>query len=287
VDITGATRLVGRICNLSQVEPALRRPLQGGYRVTRAQYVRRNARAPSTIALAASSPATGAWLELLDVTVETLRENRGVAMAPRLVFPSRRMRGTLTSVTDASGDDGVGGYAFHAETPKLVFVVAEDWPTDIKHAMAASASVDQAAKRRAGDGSAARTVSMPAAELIGQLLVPMLVARAQGFRRVYAVNDCAPAVRATDSMHSRTEQMCRLLAAADRQGWAWLAVHVHREANVDADRLSHPTRCGAVLADAMAAGLTTRRLRATWADWDLVRKAVGLPHLGNPEANEE
>ena len=36
VDDTGATRLVGRICNLPQVEPALRRPLQGGYRITRA-----------------------------------------------------------------------------------------------------------------------------------------------------------------------------------------------------------------------------------------------------------
>jgi hypothetical protein len=124
------------------------------------------------------------------------------------------MRGTLTSVTDASGDDSAGGYALHAETPTLVFVVAEDWPTDIRRAMAASASADQAAKRRAGDGSAAQTVSRPVAELIGQLLVPMLVARAQGFRRVYAVSEAY--TRATVSQagvaghrHSRARESRR------------------------------------------------------------------------------
>eukprot|EP00965_Chrysotila_dentata_P102446 3381874-Pleurochrysis_carterae.AAC.1 len=38
----------------------------------------------------------------------------------------------------------------------------------------------------------------------------------------------------------------------------WLAVSVAREANADADRLSHPAQLAAVVAEAEAAGLRPR-----------------------------
>ena len=112
---------MGRLCNLSQVAPALRASLHGGYAVTQAAWNSQGyRRAPLSLSLARDSPAFAAWVELLDSATNLLSANEGVSLAPPLVFPHRSVTGTLTSVTDVSGSDGVGGYAFLAGSPHEV-----------------------------------------------------------------------------------------------------------------------------------------------------------------------
>eukprot|EP00965_Chrysotila_dentata_P105899 3497923-Pleurochrysis_carterae.AAC.1 len=54
----------------------------------------------------------------------------------------------------------------------------------------------------------------------------------------------------------------------------WLAVSVPREANTDADRLSHPRLLGAVMAEARRAGLTVQQARVPEACWRTLRDAA-------------
>ena len=51
------------------------------------------------------------------------------------------------------------------------------------------------------------------------------------------------------------------------QPCTWVGVKVPREANRDADRLSHPALLDAVLAD-IPSSWTVQRVRPTKADWD-------------------
>jgi hypothetical protein len=279
VDRVGARRLVGRLCNLSQIAPELRQHLHGGYAVTEASWAAGGQRRYAhELTLARGSTAFVGWVALLQEASIIIEANEGAAMAPRLRFPGRNKLGSLTTLTDASrdekGDDGVGGFAFLAGAPRRVFVFSEQWPADIREALAASADAAQAALRQSGSSSAAPALSMPAAELFGQLLLPRLVARVAEVRRVFAVSDCAPAVRAIDTLLSGKPQMRSLLEAARALGVAWLGVHVVRELNVDADRLSHPAGADAVVTDAVGAGLQPEVLRAEPEDWELLRAAV-------------
>ena len=68
--------------------------------------------------------------------------------------------------------------------------------------------------------------------------------------------------------------MRALLAHARRVTEQWLAVSVPREANLDADRLSHPDMAADVCEEARRAGLTVIRVSMQRADWDDVRAAV-------------
>jgi hypothetical protein len=195
-------------------------------------------------------------------------------MAPRRTFPGRDLVGTLTSTTDASGDDGIGGYGFIAGSASTVYMLSESWPPDIRAALQASADEGQAALRRAGAAAAAPSLPMPAAELFVQMLLPVLVARHATVRRVFAVGDCQPAVTTVNTLHSGNPRMRRLADAAREQPWAWLGVHVTRDANVDADRLSHPAQRWTVAAEAAAAGLTVCWLDVLGEDWDILREAI-------------
>jgi len=66
-------------------------------------------------------------------------------------------------VTDASGEDGIGGYAFHPGTPGVVWLMADAWPDDVLAALA-HAAVPRA-ERTSNRGVAA--CSMPLSELFG------------------------------------------------------------------------------------------------------------------------
>ena len=202
-------------------------------------------------------------------------------MAPRRTFPSIDRPGSLVVVTDASGDDGVGGYAFLADAPHEVFIMSTAWPEDVAAALAASASIDQAALRREQSDRAAASLPMPAAELGGQMLVAALAAQAAAqrglrVRRVVAVGDCQPAARALDALYSTggSANMRSLVNAAAEEEWRWLAVQVPREANSDADRLSHPRLARAVAAEAEAARLAVTWLEPADGDWDQLRTAI-------------
>eukprot|EP00965_Chrysotila_dentata_P037260 1239870-Pleurochrysis_carterae.AAC.1 len=54
----------------------------------------------------------------------------------------------------------------------------------------------------------------------------------------------------------------------------WLAVAVPREANGDADRLSHPAQAEAVRAEACAAGLEVVEAAIPAAGWQALRGAI-------------
>ena len=49
-------------------------------------------------------------------------------MAHSLEAASRMEPGCLTAVTDASGEDGFGGYAFGADSPNTIYILSAEWP---------------------------------------------------------------------------------------------------------------------------------------------------------------
>jgi hypothetical protein len=253
VDRQPAERLVGRCCNMAQVFPELSASLHGGYAVTQATWeVGGRRRRPPQLTLAPHGAALTDWLALLDVAHQLITANDGVELAPAVAFAARDDPGTLTVTTDASGVDGVGGYAFDASEPSVVWLVSEAWPGDVLSALQnAAAEGDREAK-------AAWGMSMPAAELFGTVAVTAAVAGARGAvpSAVVAVGDCDPAAGAINAGTSGNPQMRALLASRLRS--EWLAVSVPRGDNVDADRLSHPRRLADVRRDAEAAGLTVR-----------------------------
>ena len=272
VDRRRATRLVGRLCNLSQVAPQLRSALHGGYGVIRASWVTGgHRRAPRQLQLSPGGAAATDWIELLDLAEQLIEANEGVSTAPALTFPGRDVIGSLTVITDASGEDGVGGYAFLAGRDDEVWIMSEAWPEEVATALAAAADEGEAERRRQGDATARPMLSMPAAELFGTVAMAAAVAAGERVDRVVAVSDCEPAARATDAQHSGNPQMRVLLAAARRVSSMWLGAHVPREANLDADRLSHPEQAAQVVAEAEAVGLTVHRVRP---DWNLVTSAI-------------
>eukprot|EP00965_Chrysotila_dentata_P246813 6207386-Pleurochrysis_carterae.AAC.1 len=118
----------------------------------------------------------------------------------------------------------------------------------------------RAEEQRLGRSSPLPTVSMPAAELFGAWAVAAAAARGMGRtpQAVVAIGDCDPAAAAIDAATSPRAQLRVLLAGARRLATQWRAVSVPREANGDADRLSHPDELAAVRGEAEAAGLHAR-----------------------------
>ena len=265
-----AETTVGRLCNMSQAFPELKVALHGGYALTKVTWHAggRRRRLPE-LELRDGSEASRNWLELLDLAAELLATNDGVPLAAERSFSARTAPGALTVVTDASGKDGVGGYAFDAAEPDHVVLVAEQWPTDIQQAL------DRAASGEAG-------LSMPAAEAFGQWAVA--AAAAQVFQRrpttITAVGDCAPAACAINAASSGNAQMRRLVRAGRELSEQWLAVAVPREWNLDADRLSHPSNLPQVTQEAVAAGLRVTVVGAHGDAvipaecWEALREAV-------------
>ena len=198
-----------------------------------------------------------------------LTANEGVALAPRLRFPSLREEGVFVSTTDASGNDGVGGYVFVAGRRNTVVIVSALWPADV-----------QAAKDEDSRPAAERTgrpmFTMPAAELFGALAVPRAAAAALETlpAAVYAVGDCQPAIGAINRASSGRAQMHEIVRHSRAWCRQWLAVHVPREANLDADRLSHPHLAHEVEADARRAGLVVVRASFLDADWAALRATI-------------
>ena len=74
--------------------------------------------------------------------------------------------------------------------------------------------------------------------------------------------------------------MRSLLRVARRYAAQWLGVAVPREANLDADILSHPARVGEVIEAAKAAGLQVVRCHipeGLWADLEAAAEAREVP----------
>ena len=270
-DRAASDTLVGRAVNLSQVFPELNSVLHGGYAITQSSW-RAGGRMgrPRLLAFRDGSSAHGAWIGFLDVLSELVHTNSGVSIAPERSFPPRDHPGAITVTTDASGIDGVGGYVFHAAHPLDVWLVSELWPADILFALRAAA---------AGESSGP-SLSMPAAELFGSVAIASVVSTAIGSSpsAVHAITDCAPAASAINSATSGVHQLRRIIRIARSCSPLWLSVAIPREANVDADRLSHPHMYQDVADDAAAAGLRVHRVHipADSSLWEDLRSAAQL-----------
>ena len=274
VDTAAAGTTVGRLCNLSQVLPELRPHLEGGYAVTKGS-ARAAARGrkghADALKLRTGSRTHGKWIDCLDAAESLVGANAGVDLAPNLSFPDRGVGAAITCTTDASGHDGVGGYAFSAAQPTHVWVVSERWPADIRRALDNSSTERRKRSREANEWA----LSMPAAELFGCVIIPRAAVRAgMPPGPIYAVGDCDAAASALNAAYSKTPQMQALLQHARQLSSEWLAVTLPREANVDADRLSHPQLCEEVINDAQRAQLSVTRVRLVQADWDDLRQAI-------------
>ena len=277
-DRATADTLVGRAVNLSQVFPELNSVLHGGYAVTHASWrAGGRMRRPRRLAFRDGSSAHGAWIGFLDVLSELVGTNSGVSIAPERSFPPRDHPGAITVTSDASGIDGVGGYVFHAAYPLDVWIVSELWPADILLALRTAA---------AGD-SGGPSLSMPAAELFGSVAIASAVSTAIGSppSAVHAITDCAPAASAINAATSGVHQLRRILRIARSCAPLWLGIAIPREANVDADRLSHPHLYDDVAADATAAGLGVHRIRLPLDSvlWEDLRSAaqIGIGHASD------
>jgi hypothetical protein len=161
--------------------------------------------------------------------------------------------------TDASGEDGGGGFVFVAGRPDEVWIVSDRWPDDVKAALARSATPRSV---RATTASA-QLMSMPSAELF----IPWAVAeavrlRVTGLSRFVSVMDCRPATLALTAAKSKSPLMRCILAHARGETKQWLGVHVKRERNTDADLLSHPDSVQRVVTAAREAGLRVHVISA-------------------------
>ena len=277
-------QLTGRLANMAHALPELATYLVGGYAVASARLApRRRAsgaaagglrrRRPGAVRVRAGSRCFEQLLAMCDVAEHVLEANEGVALAAAEAFAARDASGTLTVITDASGEDGVGGYAFHPEAPGTVWVVSEEWPSDVREALSRAA-----APRAERDGGEGPECSMPLAELFGAWAVEQAV-RLSGVEvsAVVAIGDCAPAAAVLSAATSAGAQLRALAIASRRDVRQWLGVAVPRELNVDADILSHPARWGEVRDSATAAGLTVRRVRIPASCWAELRSAMALP----------
>eukprot|EP00965_Chrysotila_dentata_P038824 1289999-Pleurochrysis_carterae.AAC.1 len=134
----GARTLAGRLCNLGQAFPELRSALRGAYAVAQPLRGRGGGGWRSTdewLSLAKGGAAEAERLACLDVARDVLEHNEGIPAAPRLDFPAPEEDGVLLATTDASGVDGVGGFAFDAGAPLRPWVVSQQWPADVAEAL--------------------------------------------------------------------------------------------------------------------------------------------------------
>ena len=260
------------------MSPGLRPALHGGYALCHLPNGQAHCSPGRGVAdlikLSREGNAFRDWLTLLGVADDLLRFNEGVSLAPRLTAPPRTDPGSATCVTDASGIDGFGGYAFVSGNPNVVFTASEKWPPAALSALHATADPDQAELRRRLPDSALPSFPMPAGELFAAVLLPRMLAREISIRTCFAVGDCDPAVRTLASMHSAHPQMRRLVAWAASAKHCWVPAQVPREANMDADRLSHPDMYPQVLASLQEAGLIVHRLFPTEEDWTVLAEVI-------------
>ena len=225
-----------------------------------------------TLRLRPGTVAWRAWRLMLVNTAEAMRTNVGVELAPRRVCAARDTPGTLTCVTDASGNDGVGGYAFFTDRPAEVWIASEHWPASVL------AALDQAAAR-AHERTSSRLLPMPAAELYGAWAIAgaaMADINASRGRvtRVVAVGDCAPAAQVLHEARSGNEIMRATLRGARQLTGEWVAVAIPRTLNLDADRLSHPEHLPEVAAEAERAGLRVHIVRIRSESWTTLEAAI-------------
>ena len=267
-------RNTGRLSNLSQIEPALLFDLHAGYALSAAMtrgsedQPRRRLR---HVKVRADSGVGGQFRSLLARGLAVLAAGHGVPLCHAPCFYAHGDDGVLTVISDASGDEAVGGFAFHPAFGGEVWVVHSPWPADVAAALAHAALPHAEKQRRPAQPS----FSMPSAEAFGGWATAEAV-RADGasIRAVIAVGDCKPAAQAESAAKSRSRVMRAVIAAAHSSVPAWLGVHVLRQWNSDADCLTHPLSVAAVVTAARAAGLRVHERAVPERCWGELRRIL-------------
>ena len=270
-------RLTGRLLNLSQTAPDITPLLHAGYSLSSTSHERRRLK---MVQLSAGSRAHDAWRNLIDVALFVLEDNTGVPLAPVQAFPPRDAPGVLTVVTDASGDDGFGGWAFFASDPGTLYVVSEEWPEYALDAL-------RRGKAPRSSRDPGPTLSMPAAEVFAAVAVAAAVHRCAPVDAVIAIGDCRPASSVLSGARSPNAQMRVVGGPGEDVPRHVLGVHVVRELNLDADRTSHPQLVDDVVREAREAGWSrVVRLRGDaipHATWQRLRSTVAVGGGRTPE----
>ena len=145
-------------------------------------------------------------------------------------------------VTDASGADEVGGFAYFAHNPMRLLTFSEEWPNSIKQALA---NAGAATALQPDADPAAHQLSMPCAELFGSWAIGESAAHfytelyddaedladAPEVTHVYAVGDCSPAAQAITSYNSGSAQMRVITRRLFNSAVFYVGVCVPREHN--------------------------------------------------------
>ena len=282
-------RLVGRLASMAHALPEIAPQLSGGYAVAAARRVpagrhRREGHRLGYVRLRRGSRCEEAVRAMCEVSAQLIEANEGIALASAELFAASDAVGTLTTITDASGEDGIGGYAFHPGSPGLAWLLADEWPADVRTGLAHASA--PRAERELHAGTA--VCSMPLAELFGPYALMSAVADALqgdtaqtstcgGISAVISVVDCAPAASVLSAATSGGAQLRSLVLASRRECTQWLAAAVPRELNQDADTLSHPSRWLEVRTLAESVGIAVRRVHTPSRCWAALRTAMTLP----------
>lgn len=268
-------RNVGRLNYISQVDPSVTYMIQAGYAIAESTTLptqRRGRHRPRYITVRADRRTGRQFALMLENSAVALTLDNGTPLLFVLAFPDLHTAGTLTIQSDASGDDGVGGFAFFAGCPREAWIAADAWPPDILEAIQHTALTrrDRLARTPRPE------CSMPACELFGPLavLITLMIATDISPAAVVAILDCKPAASAATSGKSSSHLMRDLARSMRSRVDLWLGVHVFREFNTDADFLSHPASVGEVVSAARAAGITCHHLGIHEEAWNCLRLAI-------------
>ena len=212
-------------------------------------------------------------MQMLDAADAVLSLNEGVPLASARLFRSPREPGVVVITTDASGVDGIGGFAFHQSQPRKVWLLSEWWLPAALEALQAAAAVRSGQPLQLGRPA----LSMPAAELFcSWAMGAIMCSRLPEVSAVVAVGDCKPACGALNKASSPVDQMRMLVHAARRTCSQWLAVHVHRSFNMGADELSHPANFQRLSAQLEAEGWIVERVGVPPGCWEILMDAAAL-----------
>ena len=286
-------RTVGRLNHVAQIDPAVLHMLSAGYAIacSAGQHRRHGRGRPRWVRVRPDRRVGRQFLEMVAASTEALEANAGVPLLFIPHFADVSDLGSWTTQTDASGEDGIGGFAFVAGRPKEIWVVASAWPTDILTAVK-HAALRRAQKEALGPHP---VCAMPACELFGPIamVISMMADVSEGDASwpgepplaVLAALDCKPAAAALSSERSSSALMRSLIVAAQRRAPQWMGAHVFREFNTDADLLSHPEDVHRVVAVARQAGWTVHWREVVDAAWEVLRE--GIAEAGSGESARE
>ena len=282
IDVDDCERLTGRLVNLSELYPEFLTWMHAGYALVKARLRHANGRRfrPRTLRLQPNGRRELELREMLAVARSVLERNGGAPLSSSRRPIGVGSTGAVTFASDASGNDGVGGFAFVEGIPKTVFIVHDPWPGEILRALEHAAR--GAAASTAALGYRPDMLVVPAAEAFGQLGVPLTVARHLGIDppAVTAIGDCMPVARALAAGASGSPQVGVILRECLRLCRFWVPAHVKREFNTSCDALSHPAMAAGVVKQARRAGLSVVELAFHDDCWltvfDACRHSLGV-----------